>query len=145
MCFWRFRILFQDMKSLISIILKSISSWNIVLNQILCTLKYLTVLLLNLLTWICLKTVLKVGGSVLFYLYSHLQRQPWKHQINVWNTLKDNFKSNRPVLFCFPYCELLTDFIYCSGVSILGFRQVNVSWAVHLLYQQINNTIWNSS
>lgn len=92
------------------ILIKGISPWNVFLNQIFSTLKYLTRLLLNLPTWICVKNVLEVRGSALFSVsvlnrHLHLQRQPWNGKINVWN--------------------LKIPARHCSGFLIKSFKQAS--------------------
>lgn len=92
------------------ILIKGISPWNVFLNQIFSTLKYLTRLLLNLPTWICVKNVLEVRRSVLFSVsvlnrHLHLQRQPWNGKIKVWN--------------------LKIPARHCSGFLIKSFKQAS--------------------
>ena len=58
-----------------------------------------------------------------------VQSQQWK-QNNISNMFKVNNKDARKMSlksFWFP-CYFWTDFTYCSGVSIVDFEQVNVSW-----------------
>ena len=134
------------MKSFISRLIKGISPWNIILNQILSTLKYLTRLLLNLPTWLCVKNVLEVRGSVLFSVsvlnrHLHLQRQPWNGKINVWNLkiparhcsgfLIQSFKQASQLLWCFhswfsaSKCQLGCSFF------ILADKQLNLKFFVN--------------
>ena len=61
-----------------------------------------------------------------------VQNQQWKHQTNVWKMFKVNNKDTRTILLaslrCL-YCQLWTNFMHSTGVSVVDFGQLHVSWS----------------
>ena len=64
-----------------------------------------------------------------------VQSQQQKYQNNMWNLFKVNNKDSRTTSLTSFYCLYCwTDFIHCSGVSGVDFKQVNTGW-VSISYQ----------
>ena len=53
---------------------------------------------------------------------------------NLFNVTKKDTRMTSLMSFWCLYCKLWTDFIHCSGVSIVDFEQVNTRWVCIFRY-----------